>query len=80
MGNCPCPRCLIPLSHVHNLGTATDMQNRVTLARIDDHSRQSSVSTARKLIYEKNYQVNSKAVEKSLKETSLVPNIVRGVL
>ena len=77
MGRCPCPQCIIPLSRVHNLGTVTDMQNRVTLACIDDQCRQSSVSAARKLIYDEHHQVNSKAVETLLQETSLVPNIVR---
>jgi hypothetical protein len=74
---CPCPRCLTPLSHFHNLGTATDRQRRVTLARVDDRGRQNSVFAARKLIYERHQQVNSTAVENLLKEPSLVPNLVR---
>jgi hypothetical protein len=55
------------------------MQHRVTLARVDSPSRQNSVFAARKLIYEQHHQVNSTAVEQFLKETSLVPNIVRAL-
>jgi hypothetical protein len=47
------------------------------MARMDDSQRRSKVSAARKLIYEKNLQVNSTAVEKLLRETSLVPTVVR---
>jgi hypothetical protein len=42
---------------------ARDMAQRVTLARIDNVSRQSKVVAARRLIYEKQYQINSAAVE-----------------
>jgi hypothetical protein len=68
---------LIPLGRVHNLGMAMDMTQRVTMARMDDNQRRSKVSAARKLIYEKNLQVDSAAVEKLLRETSLVPTAVR---
>jgi hypothetical protein len=74
---CPCPRCPTPLSHFHKVGTAADMRRRVTLARVDNRTRQNSVFAARRLIYEKHCQVNSTVVEQFLKETSLVPNIVR---
>lgn len=76
LGNCPCPRCLIPLDRVHNLGMARDRTQRVTLARIDDNQRRSKVSGARRIIYEENLQVNCSAVENLLKETSLVPTTV----
>jgi len=76
LGQCPCPRCLTPLADVHKLGMADDMQNRVILARVDDHNRRHLVSAARKLIYQENHQVNSSAVERLLKEKSLVPNTV----
>jgi hypothetical protein len=79
LGKCPCPRCLIPLSRVHNLGMARDMAQRETMARVDDIHRRSSVNTARQLIYEKNYRVNSAAVENILRDKSLVPTAVREV-
>jgi len=56
---------------------AIDMTQRVSMARMDDNQHRSKVFAARKLIYEKNLQVNSTAVEKLLRETSLVPTVVR---
>ena len=76
LGRCPCPRCLVQLSEVHNIGMARDMQHRVTLARVDDTNRRNAVSAARKLIYDENHQVNSTAVERLLKGESWVPNTV----
>jgi len=73
---CPCPRCLIPLSRVHNLGMARDMMQRVTMPRTDDLQRRSRISSARDIIYEKNLQVDSSAVKELLKEFSWVPNTV----
>jgi hypothetical protein len=76
LGNCPCPRCLTPLSDAHKFGMAMDQKKRRTLARTDDRSRQIKVSSAWKLIYCNNYAVNSAPVESLLKETSLVPTSV----
>src|SRR5262245_26895967 len=47
LGRCPCPRCLIPMSRVHNMGKVLDMKQRKTLARIDDEARRDKVSKAR---------------------------------
>jgi hypothetical protein len=55
---------------------ARDMAQCVTLARVDDNQRRFRVAAARRLIYEKNLQVNSAAVENLLRKTSLVPNVV----
>jgi hypothetical protein len=77
LGVCPCPRCLIPKSRVHNIGTATDMRQRKSLLRVDDIHRRNKVFAARRVIYEKQYQVNSKAVERMLQTESWVPNLVR---
>ena len=52
---------------------------RVTMARVYDHQYHNKVSAARKLIYEKNVKVNGAAVERLLREMSLVPTIVRSV-
>jgi len=51
------------------------MAQRVTLARVDNVQWRTRVSAARRLIYEKNLQVNSTAVESLLRETSLVPTV-----
>ena len=59
---------------------ARDMAQRVTLARIDNVPRQNKVVAARRLIYEKQYQINSAAVEDLLKDQSLVPTAVRDSL
>lgn len=83
LGDCPCPRCLIPISLAHNFGTPEDKQYRIHKARVDDSNRQTKVSKARKLIYGKigrkkdtNFGVGSAAVERLLKDQSLVPTDV----
>ena len=76
LGKCPCPRCLIPLDRVHNLGMARDMSQRGTLARVDDDNRRSKVIAARRVIYEKHFQIDSAAVNAILQGESLVPNVV----
>ena len=55
---------------------ARDMCQRRTLARVDDANRHGKVIAARRLIYEKNYQINSAAVEAILRSESWVPNVV----
>lgn len=76
LGKCPCPRCLIPLNQIHNLGKPRDMARRLTASRVDNLMRRSKVSSARRLIYEKNMQINCSAVENLLRDTSLVPTSV----
>jgi hypothetical protein len=49
---------------------------RETMARVDDIGRRFSVDRARQLIYEDNYRVYSKAVERVLGDKSLVPTAV----
>jgi hypothetical protein len=55
---------------------ALDMKQRKHLAQIDDARRQQKIVTARSIIYEKRYAVDAEAVEKILKEESLVPTSV----
>jgi len=76
LGYCPCPRCLIPLSLVPNMGKPRDMKQRKVLACVDNEERRYKVELARDIIYNKHYVVNSQAVEAILKSQSLVPNIV----
>jgi hypothetical protein len=75
-GQCPCPRCLIPMSHMQNLGMPRDIKQRETFARVDDEIRRGKVETARDIIYRQNYAVNGVAVEALLKEQSLMPTSV----
>ncbi|EGO18986.1 hypothetical protein SERLADRAFT_443529 [Serpula lacrymans var. lacrymans S7.9] len=75
LGACPCPRCLIPKDCIPGMGTKQDMRQRKTLARVNNSQYQRKVDIARSLIYEKNHAVNSNAVERLLKEESLVPTL-----
>lgn len=59
------------------MGKRQDMTQRETLARVDDMSRRNRVDSAREIIYEKNYAVDSNAVENLLKVDSLIPTAVR---
>lgn len=79
-GRCPCPRCLIPMSRVHNLGMPRDMQQRETLARVDDDTRRGKVCEARDIIYKQKYAVDNENVEAILQGESLVPTSVHTIL
>lgn len=67
------------MSRLQNLGMKLDMRQWVSLARVDDDDRKHGTQLARRLIYEKNYAVNSEAVERILKPQSLVPTSVSKV-
>ncbi|KAG1842190.1 hypothetical protein DFJ58DRAFT_732177 [Suillus subalutaceus] len=74
LGGCPCTRCLIPTTHLHHLGMSCDRQQRSMMAR--SHAlRSQPVATARGFIYEKNYGIDSVAVESLLKPDLWVPNL-----
>ena len=73
LGQCPCPRCLIPLNRVQNLGMRRDKAQRASLARVDGLERRNRIKAAREIIYAKNYKTDSKAVEDLLRRDSLVP-------
>lgn len=76
---CPCPRCLIPKSKIHLLGTSTDRRNRVRFARVDDHSTRHTILTARDKVYLKGISLGSKTLNKdhlgpkSLNPTQVCP-------
>lgn len=76
MGDCPCPRCLIPKDRTHQLGTKRDQRWRKTHARVDNLHYRAKISSARNIIYKNNRTVNSVFVERLLKPQSLVPNDV----
>ena len=59
------------------MGMHRDMTQRETLARVDDLSRRNRVASAREIIYEKKYAVDSNPVENILQVDSLVPTTVR---
>lgn len=72
-GHCLCPRCLIPRARVQNMGMRLDITQRQTLARIDNEDRRWRIATARKIIYDKNYAIDTDNVETLLQPHSLVP-------
>ena len=76
LGLCPCPRCLIPMDRVPNMGMHRDLSQRVSLARVDDVRRRSRLEAAREAIYEHNNAVDGAAIERLLKDDSLVPTAV----
>ena len=76
MGNCPCPRCLIPKDRTDLLGTKRDQKQRTTLARVDDLSYKAKISSAREIIYQNKHPVDSVLVQRILKSQSLVPTEV----
>ena len=78
-GKCPCPCCLIPKERFPNLGSHQDQQQHSMLARVNDNSRQAKVEGARRLIYEKYYALDGKAVNELLKDQSLVPTMVSAI-
>jgi hypothetical protein len=75
-GTCPCPRCKVPLSEAHLVGTTNDRRRREKLARKDDNRYKLVVSRAREAIFQRNFAVNSAYVERLLKPESLVPTQV----
>ena len=76
MGSCPCPRCLIPKTAVHLVGTKGDKSKLKKLARVDNLQYRVKISNARDIIYQQLRGVNSTFVEDILKPESLVPTEV----
>ena len=64
------------MTHVPEMGTPDDMKRRQLLARTDDDTRRNKVLCAWRLIYERNYAVNTPQIEKLLRDESLVPTSV----
>ena len=64
------------MDRLQNMGMPQDRQQRVTLKRADDHARQFSIANAKRLIYERNYAVNSKSLANFFNAESWVPTLV----
>ncbi|KAF8842659.1 hypothetical protein BDN67DRAFT_989041 [Paxillus ammoniavirescens] len=75
LGHCPCPRCLVSKDRIHLFATGRDMLEQDLLARSDTQERHNKISSAHKLIYEKNYAVDNSQVEELLKTESMVPTM-----
>ncbi|KAG1883849.1 hypothetical protein F4604DRAFT_1981657 [Suillus subluteus] len=76
-GVCPCPRCLLPKSYFGRIGLHSDMSGRV--ARVYK-SIKDTVIAARNAIYKLGAPIKGAAVERLLKEFSLVPTVRLGPL
>ncbi|RDB16269.1 hypothetical protein Hypma_003008 [Hypsizygus marmoreus] len=72
-GRLPCPRCKVPMSTVHLVGTKKDRKDRKRLKRVDDLQRRGLVNSTRESIYESNYAADSAHVKRQMGPHSLVP-------
>ena len=70
----PCPRCLIPKSSFHRLGFLSDLKWWLSCART---YLWEMICAARHKIYELGNPIKGMAVERILKDKSLVPTLVR---
>ena len=75
-GKHPCPRCNVAKEDIAQLGWQIDARTRENKARHDNDEYRWKVDTARDIIYNRHFTVNSEAVETILKEESLVPTKV----
>jgi hypothetical protein len=76
LGDCPCPRCKIPMERLHLIGTESDRNDQVALRRHDNDSFKEAISSRQRKIYKENYKVTSAWIERKLKSESLVPTKV----
>jgi hypothetical protein len=58
------------------MGTEGDMNDRITLRRVDDQARRNKIDRARKLIFQRGAPVDGKRVKSVLNSESLVPTRV----
>lgn len=78
LGEFLCPRCLIPKSRIPDLGTEDDKEQRENLARVDDKKRRKTIEKARKRMYVKGININSKSIKDLLGPKSWTPTRVGG--
>ena len=75
-GLCPCPRCLMPKTHLDRLGWILDSAFRITNIR---HCLHKKVQAARDLVYRLGHATAGAGVNGLLKLTSSVPTVVSDV-
>jgi hypothetical protein len=75
-GNHPCPRCLVKKVDTIKMGTALDMRKRCTNARVDDHTRKTTVKHARRLVFEHGVPLASARLKTVLSKYSGIPTHV----
>jgi hypothetical protein len=72
-GACPCPRCKTLFSDIYKLGFISDMNSRISKARV--YAMQTIIH-ARRFIYSLGLPVAGAAVNRLLQAESLVPTVV----
>lgn len=72
LGLFPCPTCLIPREHIHQLGTQVDKFRRAR-RRVDDPARQAKIEKTRRRIFESGTAVEAGRVKNILAHGSLLP-------
>lgn len=77
LGRRPCPRCLVAMQDVEEMGTVNDLATRRSERRSFDDKTRAKVENVRRLIYDQNVQVTSSSVESHIAEDSLVPMMVK---
>ena len=77
LAKCMCPRCLARKSKITQVGSKTDMRNRVKLERIDTEARCYDIEVVRKMLFEKGINISSVYIDRVLSPTSAVPTRVR---
>lgn len=76
-GLCPCPRCLMPKTHLDRTGWILDSAFRISGIR---QYLCTKVQAARDLVYQVGHAVAGARVDALLKSTSSVPTIVSKLL
>lgn len=76
LAKCPCPRCYVPKSELHNMGMVSDTRNR-NKSWLDTHDVQWSIKNAWKKIFKCGYGVESAMIECMMAQWSLIPVQVR---
>lgn len=74
LGNFPCPRCLIKIEEISEVGTPWDLERRQDLR--DDKDREKRIEKAHQLMFAKGITITSKKIEELLGEKSLAPTHV----
>jgi hypothetical protein len=76
LGKHPCPRCLVRMDQVGELGTQRDRDRREKLERVDTQIRRDDINLARSFMFTRGDGPTSKPVDDVLGPESRVPNRV----
>lgn len=71
-----CPRCASLKSKIMHVGSKTDMNNRLKLARVDNATRRFDIEEVRKMLFEKGINITSIKIDRLMGPISTVPTHV----